>query len=298
MALRPDYVVRETASNLVRNPVISVASTLCVAVCLALFGGAIMANEAVERATQRWQEGVEFVVFLNPDASEEQITTVGDNLEASPQIERVTFIDQQAAYQEFTELFVDSPEFIDSVEPEILPPSFRVVPIEKRSDTVKDLGVQFEGQPGVRQVAFATESIQTIQDVSFALTRFALIVAVVLAVVALLIIFTTIQLAILNRRREIEVMKLVGASNAFIRVPFMLEGIVQGVVGAVLAIGGLAIFRPIFQGSLPAPDEFPLLEGLQFANVEMMWIYASMLGLGAVMATISAAIAVTWFLDV
>ena len=297
MAMNLDYAVRETWTNLRRNVVISIASVLCVTVSLSLVGVALMARQGVERATQRWQDGVEFIVFVAPDASEVQIDSVGASLESNPLVERVTFFDQEQAYQEFSEMFADSPDMVETVTPDILPPSFRVVPTSTDLASVEELVQQYESQPGVIQVARSTEAIVAIKDVSDFLTGWALGVALVLLVVAVLIILTTIQLAIFTRRREIEVMRLVGASKAFIRVPFMAEGLVQGLVGALLAIAALRIFQPVFENSLPSSDQLVLFSEFTFSGVDMLWTYLLLGGVGAGIGTAAAAIAVTWFLD-
>jgi len=297
MAMNLDYAVRETWTNLRRNVVISIASVLCVTVSLSLVGVALMARQGVERATQRWQDGVEFIVFVAPDASEEQIDSVGASLESNPLVERVTFFDQEQAYQEFSEMFADSPDMVETVTPDILPPSFRVVPTSTDLASVEELVQQYESQPGGIQVARSTEAIVAIKDVSDFLTGWALGVALVLLVVAVLIILTTIQLAIFTRRREIEVMRLVGASKAFIRVPFMAEGLVQGLVGALLAIAALRIFQPVFENSLPSSDQLVLFSEFTFSGVDMLWTYLLLGGVGAGIGTAAAAIAVTWFLD-
>jgi cell division transport system permease protein len=149
----------------------------------------------------------------------------------------------------------------------------------------------------VIRVARSTEAIAAIQALSNFLTVWGLAVAVVLLVVAVLIILTTIQLAIFTRRREIEVMRLVGASKTFIRVPFMAEGLVQGLVGALLAIGVLRIFQPVFENSLPSSDQLPLFGELTFSGVEMFGTYVLLGVVGAGIGTAAAAIAVSWFLD-
>lgn len=297
MALKLDYAVRETWTNLRRNVVISVASVLCVTVSLSLVGVALMARQGVERATQRWQDGVEFIVFISPDATGDQLDAVGASLSDNPLVERVTFFDQEQAYAEFSEMFADSPDMVETVTPDILPPSFRVVPINADTASVEELVAQYEVQPGVIRVARSTEAIAAIQALSNFLTVWGLAVAVVLLVVAVLIILTTIQLAIFTRRREIEVMRLVGASKTFIRIPFMAEGLVQGLVGALLAIGVLRIFQPVFENSLPSSDQLPLFGELTFSGVEMFGTYVLLGAVGAGIGTAAAAIAVSWFLD-
>ncbi len=297
MSVNVDYVFRETGSNLMRNVTITVASVLTVAVSLFLVGFSMMVSEGVRNATQRWQGGIEFVVFLNPDANQDQIDAVKRDLDDSPEVEKTTFIDQNAAYEEFKQLFSDSPEMIDSVTPEILPPSFRVVPVNKDADTVQALGKQFETKPGVRQVVFASDTIRLVQQLSHRLTMGMWIVAVVLLGAAALLILNTIRMAMFARRREIEVMKLVGATNWFIRVPFMLEGLLQGVVGALLSVGLLAAFRPFFESWLPS-DQFPIFSGFTLASVEVIGIYLLLGFIGCIVGALGAGLAVSRFLDV
>jgi cell division transport system permease protein len=296
MAMKVDYVARETASNLTRNITISIATILTVTVSLFLVGFSMMVSQGVRNATQRWQGGVEFVVFLNPEATDDQVASVGADLEASPDVERVTFVDKQAAYDEFTRLFADSPEMIDSVEPDILPPSFRVVPVNKDVDTVTALSTQYETKPGVRQVARATDTIRLVPQLSQSLTVGMLLVAVFLLGAAGLLILNTIRMAMYARRREIEVMKLVGATNWFIRVPFMVEGLVQGVVGATLAIVSLAIFRPFFEDWFP--QDFSLFSAIGLQTGQALVIYLVMGIIGCVIGAAGAGVAVTRFLDI
>jgi cell division transport system permease protein len=297
LAIKLDYVARETASNLARNITITIASILTVMVSLFLVGFSLMVSQGVRNATERWQEGVEFVVFMNADASQEQIDNVRADLEGSPQVQNVIFLDKNAAYEEFERLFSDSPELVDSVSPDILPSSFRVEPVTKDADVVQALGDDFQERPGVLRVVFASDTIRLIQDLSSRLTIGMAIVAIILLGAALLLILNTIRMAMFARRREIEVQKLVGATNWFIRVPFMIEGLVQGVVGAALAIIMLAVFRPFFESWLPE-DDFPLFSALTTTSVEAFGIYIILGIVGCLIGTIGAGVAVTRFLDV
>jgi cell division transport system permease protein len=293
-----DYVVRETSSNLARNFTITLASVMTVVVSLFLVGASLMLRQGVQNATRRWQGGIEFVVFMNADATPEQIQAVGQDLKDSPAVERSTYVDQQASYEEFKSLFADSPEMVDSVAPEILPPSYRVVPVDKDAKVVETLGDQYRTKPGVRDVAFASATIRAVQSLASRFTVGIFVVAAVLLGAAILLVLNTIRMAMFARRREIEVMKLVGATNWFIRVPFMLEGLIQGVIGAGLAIGALALFKPFFEKWLPNPLDFPLVSGFVLSGTEIAGIFLLLAVTGCVVGAIGAGIAVTRFLDV
>ncbi len=298
MPIKVDYVARETVTNLKRNFTITLASVLTVFVSLFLVGFALMLRQGVEKATQRWQGGIEFIVFMNPNASPDQLQAVRSKLENSPDTEKFTFVDQNAAYDEFKELFKDQPDLTENVGPDVLPPSFRVVPREKAAAAVEEMSTPFKTQPGVKEVVSATETTKLVQELSDKVTKGMGFVAIVLLSVAVLLILNTIRMAMFSRRREIEVMKLVGATNSFIRVPFMLEGLFQGVVGAGLAVIALVVFLPFFERWLPPADQFPLFSGFVPGGPDMLITYLLVGGIGCLVGTLGAGVAVSRFLDV
>src|SRR5579885_3287536 len=104
MALRVDYVARETLTNLRRNLTLTLASVLTVAVSLALVGSAFVVRAAVAHSTQRWKGDIQFIVFMKADASSSQIDAVGKALKANPKVKAVTYFDKDKAYAEFRDL--------------------------------------------------------------------------------------------------------------------------------------------------------------------------------------------------
>ena len=118
------YYLRETILSIWRNLSLTLAAILTVAVSLALVGASMMIREGAERATAQFQEGVEFIVFMNPDADADQDAAIRHVLDSSPAIESYTYIDKAAAYDEFETLFSDKPELVESVTPDVMPPSY------------------------------------------------------------------------------------------------------------------------------------------------------------------------------
>jgi cell division transport system permease protein len=298
MAIKADYVLRETGTNLFRNFSITVASILTISVSLFLFGVSLMLSQGVNNATRQWQGGIEFIIFINPNASNDQVQAIDQQLQSNPEIEKTTYVDQQAAYEEFKQLFANQPELVDNVTADILPPSYRVVPKNKSADAVAALSEEYKGKAGVKDVVSATETIRLVQQLSSRLTFGMVVVAGALLLAAALLILNTIRMAMYARRREIEVMKLVGATNWFIRVPFMVEGLVQGVIGAGLSIGFLVLFRPFFEKWLPDPTQFPLFRGIVPVGSDLLGTYLLMAAIGCAVGAIGAGVAVTRFLDI
>lgn len=298
MALNPRYVLRETGQNLWRNVLSSAAAVITIGVSLWLFGGFFLFNFAVDNATARWQGGIEFVVWMQPEATPEQDANVRESLDTSPSIRSWIYVDQEQTFEEFQEIFADTPELLDIVTPEILPPSYRVVPTNPDADVVAELASQFVERPGVQEVVSADKTIRDIQSLADKVTRVFLIGSVILLTAAALLILTNVVSAIRSRGAEIEIMKVVGATNWFIRVPFMLEGLVQAVLGAMGAWIGLRILdNTVIQG-LSQPDSLQLMQGFRVDQSEFLSTSLLVLVIAVVVSGIGSAVAVTRYLDV
>lgn len=297
MALKVDYMLRETGTNLFRNLSLTVASILTVAVSLSLVGGSVLLRYSVDNATQQWQGGIEFIVFMQPEASPEQTAAVERQLDDSTQVERYEYFDQEKTFEEFKDLFQNTPQIVDSVTPEILPPSFRVVPVDKSAETIESLRTVFVAQPGVREVVAAFDSIRTIRNLSNLIGVGLFVVAGFLLLAATLLILNSIRMAMFARRREIEVMKLVGASNWFIRVPFMLEGVFQGVIGSGFAIAVVFGVQRVFD-NIAADQRFSLFAGLVVDSQQVTSTSLFVLVTGVLIGALGSAFAVSRFLDV
>ena len=296
MAISPLYALRETGQNLVRNFMLSFATIITIGVSLWLFGGFFLFNYAVDNATARWEGGIEFVVWMDPDASAEQDANIRDSLD-NPGIASFTYVDQAATYEEFRDLFADVPEMLDVVTADKLPPSYRVVPSNPDADVVQELVRQFDGRPGVRDVVSADKTIRQIQRTADDVSRVFLIGSIFLLVAATLLILTNVVSAIRSRGAEIEIMKVVGATNWFIRIPFMLEGLSQAVMGALGAWVGLYFLNNQVIKGLGDADSLELMQGLRVSDSEYLSTSLLVLGIAVVVSVIGSMVAVTRYLD-
>jgi cell division transport system permease protein len=297
MPMKLDYATRETASNLRRNLLLTTASMLTVAVSLSMVGVALLLRYGVDNATQRWKNGVEFEIFLNLDVTPEQQAGIERELVANPSVSKggVKFVSQQEQYELFKQYFNDQPEYLQNVKSEDLPASYRVKPVVEDVEVIRSLGEQFERSPGVKQVEFAADTVDTVLRVSRWLQVAMFVVAGVLLFAAILLIFNTIRMGIFARRREIEVMKLVGATNWFIRVPFMLEGLVQGVVGAAASFAMVVVLRNLTEDPI---SHINLFSGFRIIGSQVSSTGLLLMMIGAGIGAAGAGVAVTRFLDV
>jgi cell division transport system permease protein len=298
MALRLDYLTRETGQNLVRNPLTALATITTVAVSLAMLTVTVLLGQGISNAFERWNNDVSFIVYVNPDATQDQISSLRKDLEQSPQVANVSYLDHAQSYDEFKKLFKDDPTIVSTVKPDDLPTSFRVKPSNPDAKVIEQLVDKYKSKPGVRQVDFVADAVRAVQRIAGKLRNFALVGSIALLIASLMLIFNSIQTAVFARRREIEVMKLVGATNWFIRVPFILEGFIQGLLGAIIAWGAVLVFQSVWRGSFTGKTSATLFDTIQWTSGEFHWAVILMLIVGAAVGSIGAFISTTWYLRV
>jgi len=295
MALSLEYVAKETGNNLRRNILMTTGAILCVAVSLTIVGIALVLRQGVSNASIQWKNGVDMNVFMKPDATPDQTEAIRTQLEAmkGSDIKRYTYVDQTAAFAEFKKMFANTPEFTDTMKQSDLPPSFRVVPTHP--ELISQIGDRVKDQPGVREVVYAKDAINGLLKVTHYAQFAFLSLAVILLMLATLLIVNTIRMAIFSRRREVAVMKLVGATNWFIRIPFMMEGMVQGLFGAGVAFVVVYVLRDVV---FHLVDKNYLFKGLVASSNQVLGTGFAILLVGALVGAGGSAAAVSRFLDV
>lgn len=298
MALNVGYVTRETAHNLGRNPTLTIASVVTVAIALALAGVSLLVRQGVDDLSGRFRGDVQIVVFVEADATQEQIDSLRRTLEENPEVAEATYVDREESFEEAQELFADSEVMSDLLRPEDIPTSFRVSPRNPDIEAVVALRSVLDDEQGVLEVVSADEAIQAIQQLSSRLRFGVLFAAAISAGIAVLLIYNTIRTAMFARRREIEVMKLVGATNWFIRVPFILEGMVQALVGGLLSVALLlGVNSALFQ-SLSEEENLEIFRDFDFTAGTVIGQSVWLVLAGALLGAVGSGFAVGRFLDV
>ena len=297
MVLRVDYLAKETGNNLVRNPTLTVATVLTVAVSLALLGASLVIQRGVEGFNTRFKDDVEFIVWMSPDAEQSNIDRAAEFLDESLTVKSFTFVNKDATFAEFQDYYADQPEVLDLVEAEQLPTSFRVVPEIADLALIRSLGDEIEALPGISGVDYAEEYIKQLNDITSSVSTVMILAAVFSAVASALLMYNTIRTGLFARRREIEVMRLVGATKWFIRIPFMMEGLLQGLIGAVFS--GVAIFglNKVISRAVQGENNLRLFESFALETSEVASVAFILLLVGAALGALGAGIAVTRYLD-
>lgn len=292
MAIKVDYAVKETLSNMRRQVFMTVAVVLVVAVSLYLVGGVLLLRFAVNRAFGLRTANVEVTVFLMRDVTGDLRDQIERDLEAMPEVGSVTYESKQEAYGRFKQLFRDRPDLVRNTSPDALPESFRVkLKDPKQFEVVND---RLQGRPGIEQIrderSFLKQFFRVVDDVG----KIGWVLVGLLTAAGALLIGTTIRLAIFARRREIAIMRLVGATNWFIRVPFMMEGVFHGLVGAGMALLLLVLTRPLF---VKVADSLQALQlSVSYGDIARYGLF--LLVAGVVIGAVGSLFGLRRFLDV
>jgi cell division transport system permease protein len=297
MLNRAGYVLRETWASMRRNFTLTLAAIITAAISLFLGGFFLLVQYGVSNALVQLRGGVEVIVFLRPDVTADQQQAIEEVLVESPQVvEEYTFVDKEQAYDEFRELLSGSPGLVDALPPDQITPSYRIVPATDDTAVVDAFARQVATIDGVYEVKSAKEIIEILRRVSSVARAVTLALSIALLVAAVILIWNTIRTAMVSRRREIEIMKLVGATNWFIRVPFLIEGILQGLLGSVLAWIGLATTNWLWTNRVPLTDLD--IDALRATSAQFNWVVLLVFVVGGIVGGVSSAIAATRYLDV
>jgi cell division transport system permease protein len=310
--MRVQFILSEIGTSLRRNLTMTIAVVITVAISLALFGTGLLITKQVDTMKGFWFDKVEVSVFLCGESSQsgncggssvtdEQRRALQADLEAMPEVQRVFYESQAQAYAQFREQFKDSPDLVENVTADALPESFRVKLKDPKQFEV--VASAFQERPGVEQVEDQGNLLRDFFSFLDGLSGLAILTSIAALLTAALLISNTIRVAAFNRRRETGIMRLVGASNTFIRLPFLLEACLAGLVGASLAslvlvllqhvvINGNMVYLldalPKLEFSQGLRETFPVIAFVGWRDVFVIlpWLYV----VGVLLAVVAALI--------
>ena len=229
------YVLKNTLLNIKRAPLLVFATIIAVLVSSFLVFTTLSARSIVQNNTLRWQSGVHVVVFLDDRVTTTAHKQLQESLESYPEVRIVDYFSKPEAKEEFQSLFKDQPELLAEVDFEILPSSLRIN-LNDPSDYILIIE-RLEGNPAVKEIRSSGEAIERLLSLTDTLVISATAFAMLIGFAAFILIINTLRLAAYSKRKEIKIMRLLGASSTYIRLPFILEAVVESLIGTSIAVG-------------------------------------------------------------
>jgi cell division transport system permease protein len=229
------YVLKNTLLNMRRTPLLVFATIIAVLVSSFLVFTTLSARSIVENNTLRWQNGIHVVVFLDDRVTTTAHKQLETSLENYQEVRTVDYFSKQEAEEEFKVLFKDQPELLAEVDYEILPASLRVNLNDPSN--YKLIIERLDGNPAVKDIRTSGEAIERLLSLTDTLVISASAFALLIGFAAFILIINTLRLAAYSKKKEIKIMRLIGASSTYIRLPFIFEAVIESLIGTSIAIG-------------------------------------------------------------
>jgi cell division transport system permease protein len=307
--MRFKYVLSEVMVGLWRNVTMTIAMIITMAVSLTLLGASLLLYQQVDRMRDAYSQDVEVSMFFRvgdtPEtvsATDAQKAAIEDALKAdmtgpNPLVQGYEFETKDEAFRKFAILYASTPDLVELTKPESLPESYRVKLWDpNRYPDFEAKYKQFVSEEGgIELILDQKKLLEKVFSVLGSLQKLALIISVVQGIAALMLVVNTIQIAAYSKRREVAVMKLVGASNWFIQAPFVLEAVAAGLIGAVIAYGTLVLGKIyIFDKALAPLTQ--VLTDVPWSHVNLM--LPILAGAAAAISSVTGWIALRFYIKV
>lgn len=289
---RFEYLFRETTSGLRRNGLVAFAAISTTFIALLLFGLALLISRQVSLMIEATTGNVEVAVYLTDPVNPQTVDSLTTTLTKLPAVADVTFESKAQACDRFKRLFANQAALVNNVDCDALPASLRV----KLDDPEQyaQVAAVLRGQPGIDRIVDQSAFLDRLFSVTRVFRVGVLLVSFVMLLSAAILIANTVRMGLFARRKEIGIMKLVGATNWRIRMPFLVEGLVESLIGAGAAV--------LFLFGLKVAFINPLYDTIQFVpwvtNKDVIAIIPWLLVAGAVVAVLAGLAGMRRFLDV
>jgi cell division transport system permease protein len=290
---RAKYVLTEVVVGLWRNVTMTTAMIITMAVSLAMLGAATLTFLQVSDMKNFYYSRIQVTIFLKNDVTDAQRANLNTALADDPLVKDHFYESKEKAYERFKEQFRDAQDLVNSVKPDALPESFRVT--LKNPEEFSKIDDKYKTAEGIDQIVDQRELLGQVFSILNSVQTLAVIAAVVMATAALLLVANTIQVAAYSKRREVAVMKLVGASNWFIQAPFVLEAVAAALIGSVLAFLALVAGKVfLIDGSLQDLTQY--LTPMSWSKILLM--FPLMAAVGSLISAVTGWITLRFYLRV
>lgn len=228
------YACREAAISMVRNFWMNIVVVFVIIVSLVILGGAILVVLNADYFASSLESDVEISVFLKPDLDQNTVLEIGERIKDTPGLLEVEYISKERALEQMKASFGERAGILKNLEQNPLPDAYRIK--VKDVNQIAALAQSFEKFPGVDKVRYGQGLLEQLLLVTYWVRLLSMALVIALGLAAVFLIAATIRMSVLTRQNEIGIMKLMGATNWYIRVPFFIEGVMLGLIGAITAV--------------------------------------------------------------
>jgi len=290
--MRAGYVFSEVATGLRRNVTMTIAMILTTGISLGLLGLGLLIVNMTNDTKAIYGDKVEILIYLtaeqskaDPNCNEDLCAGLLTELRTNQEVSEVYFESQEQAYERYKKQFANQPAMLEIATAEALPAAFHIKLHDPQR--FKVISEQYASRPGVESIQDQAAFLERLFVVLNGLRNATIVLAVIQAAAAFLLISNMVQIAAYTRRTETEIMRLVGASRWRTQLPFLIEAVVAGLIGAAIAIGGLfAVKAFVLDKTLGSLFNSGILPAV--STSDLITVAPVLGGAGAVLAAVSA----------
>ena len=278
--------LKTTLTNIKSNKQLFFASVGTITIALSILGLFLFVYINLNSVLSFWNDQVQLIVYLDDEVSSNEKKKLEKLFSSHSEVDSFNFVSREKAWENFQSMFTEKASFLKSIGFNPLPASYslKIKPSPERLGSIQSLAKQLNQKDGVESVEYGEEWINRFETFMVLMRVFLLALGALLCLGAVLIISNTVRLSVLSRKSEIELMLLTGATPGFIRGPFFLEGIVHGVLGAVISLSlmkGIHLYLVgRFQGSIETFGRgmdfqfipMPLILVIMLTSILMGWL--------------------------
>lgn len=284
--------MHETWLNIKSNKIPNIIAVTTIAIALSIFGFFFLFLINFHSIIDSWEERVNIVLYLKEQSSKEDLKTIKNYLASKKEVDSISYISKERALEEFKTRIGDKKTILEGLETNPLPSSF-VVKLKKdyrESIFIKDFVRDVRMLQAVEDIEYGRDWVEKFEIFTHIIQMITLVVGGLLGLASILIIYNTIKLTVYSRKEEIEIMKLVGATHRFIKGPFIIEGMIQGTIAALLSLLTLWILYKTFIVQITAPMGNLLgLKQILFFNIYLALIF---IFISLILGTIGSSLAI------
>jgi cell division transport system permease protein len=288
------YFLRKALGNIWTNPFLSLVTLSTIAISMLILGLFSLIYLNVQQSLHQMGGELQITAYLQETISSEQAKVLRSKVADWPEVERITYISKELALARFRSQLREYAGILEGLKENPLPASLEVtlMPQYGRSGNIKELSTRLGRLPGVAEVQYGRKWMAKLRVFIEVMKLVGITVGGLLLIATIFVISNTIKLTFYSRREELEIMRLVGATDFFIKAPFLLEGLLHGLGGALLAAGGLSLLMLFLFSHLDLPLRLAVMAG----SLPTGQLVAGFLGLGLLLGVLGSMVSLRRFL--
>ena len=288
------YFLRKALENIWTNPFLSLVTLSTIAISMLILGLFSLIYLNVQQSLQQMGGELQITAYLQETISSEQAEVLRSKVADWPEVEKITYISKQQALARFRSQLREYAGILEGLKENPLPASLELtlMPQYGRSGNIKELSTRLGRLPGVAEVQYGRKWMAKLRVFVEVMKLVGITVGGLLLIATIFVISNTIKLTFYSRREELEIMRLVGATDFFIKAPFLIEGLLHGLGGALLAAGGLSLLILFLFSHLDLPLRLAVMAG----SLPTGQLVAGFLGLGLLLGVLGSMVSLRRFL--